>query len=152
MTVRKLMFAAWVPVPPQAKGRPRFARATGRAFTPATTAAAERTMRGELAAGTKVGELARQQVWPLEGALELHVDCVLPIPQSWSKRKQEEARRGLLRHTSRPDVDNLGKLVMDAANGVLWKDDSQLISVTFEKMYGPSPGTAVTLYRPAEAT
>jgi Holliday junction resolvase RusA-like endonuclease len=107
-------------------------------------------MHSELAAGTKVGRLADSQSWPLDGALELVVDCVLPIPASWSKRKQEEARRGLLPHLSRPDVDNLGKLVMDAANGVLWRDDSQLVRVTFEKHYGPTPGTAVTLYRPVE--
>lgn len=150
MTKLKLMFAAWVPGSPTAKGRPRFARATGRAYTPATTAAAERTMREQLAAGTKVGRVAEQQSWPLEGALELVVDCVLPIPASWSKRKQEEARRNLLPHLSRPDVDNLGKLVMDSANGVLWKDDSQLVRVTFEKHYGPVAGTAVTLYRPVE--
>lgn len=152
MSVRKLVFAAWIQVPPQAKGRPRFARATGRAFTPAATVSAERTLRGELAHGTTVGKMTEGLRWPLEGPLELHVESMLAIPQSWSKRKQEEARRGLLPHVSRPDVDNLGKLVMDAANGVLWKDDSQLVSVTLSKRYNETPGTAVTLYRPAEAT
>lgn len=150
MTVHKLVMAAWVPGVPTSKGRPRFSRATGRAFTPAKTAGAERTLAGELGAATKIGMTASKHEWPLRGALELEVCCHLPIPASWSKRKQEEARRGLLPHTSRPDVDNLGKLVMDAANGVLWYDDAQLVLVTLSKRYGPAPGTAVTLYRPAE--
>lgn len=148
MTVRKLLFAAWVPVPPQSKGRPRFARATGRAYTPATTQAAERTLRGELSHATTLGMNASKYTWPMAGALELQVESVLAIPASWSKRKQDEATRGLLSHVSRPDVDNLGKLVMDAANGVLWHDDAQLVSVTLSKRYGPTPGTAVTLYSP----
>lgn len=146
--IRKLMLAAWVPVPPQSKGRPRFARATGRAYTPAATQSAERTLRGELSHATTLGRTAEAQTWPLDGPLELQVESVLPIPASWSKRKQEEARRGLLAHVSRPDVDNLGKLVMDAANGVLWRDDSQLVSVTLTKRYGETPGTAVAVYRP----
>lgn len=151
MTVHKLLLAAWVPGVPTAKGRPRFSRATGRAFTPAKTAGAERTIAGELGAATKVGMSASARVWPADGPLELELVFHLPIPASWSKRKQEEARRGLLRHTSRPDVDNLGKLVMDGANGILWQDDSQLVLVTMSKAYGTTPGTAVTLYRPAEA-
>jgi Holliday junction resolvase RusA-like endonuclease len=150
MSARRLVFAAWVPVPPTAKGRPRFARSTGRAFTPASTASAERTLRGELAHATTLGKESARQQWPLAGALELHVESVLAVPASWSKRKRDEALRGLLPHTSRPDVDNLGKLVMDAANGVMWADDSQLVSVTLSKRYGATPGTAVTLYLPAE--
>jgi len=145
---RKLLLACWVPGVPNPKGRPRFSRATGRVFTPAKTAGAERTLAGELGAATKVGKTASALQWPAEGALELEIVCHLPIPASWSKRKQEEARRGLLPHTSRPDVDNLGKLVMDAANGILWRDDAQLVLVTLSKRYAPTPGTAVTLYRP----
>lgn len=150
MTVHKLLLAAWVPGVATSKGRPRFARATGRAYTPAKTQGAERTLAGELGAATKVGTTAREREWPADGPLELELVFHLPIPASWSKRKQEEARRGLLRHTSRPDVDNLGKLVMDAANGILWRDDSQLVLVTLSKRYAMAPGTAVTLYRPAE--
>lgn len=151
MTVHKLLLAAWVPGVPTAKGRPRFARATGRAFTPAKTAGAERTIAGELGAATKVGMTASARTWPATGPLELELVFHLPIPASWSNRRREEARRGLLRHTSRPDVDNLAKLVCDAANGILWEDDAQLVLVTMSKAYGMTPGTAVTLYRPAEA-
>lgn len=34
------------------------------------------------------------------------------------------------------DLDNLAKAVLDAANGILWKDDRQIISLTVEKYEG----------------
>ena len=34
------------------------------------------------------------------------------------------------------DCDNLAKAVMDACNGVLWLDDSQIVSLTAEKYQG----------------
>ena len=147
----ELVLAAWLPIPPTAKGRPRFARATGRAYTPAATQAAERTLQGELSAAIKLGVSAQQYEWPMTGPLELELGFTLGIPASWGKRKAQGARDGIVRHTSRPDVDNMGKLVMDAANGVLWHDDSQLVRVTLAKWYGPTPGTTVTLYRPRDA-
>ena len=35
----------------------------------------------------------------------------------------------------KPDIDNLVKFVLDAANGVLFKDDSQVVRVLATKMY-----------------
>ena len=46
---------------------------------------------------------------------------------------------GLWFHTSRPDVDNLSKAVLDAMNGVLWADDSQVWRLVAEKTYTESP-------------
>lgn len=40
--------------------------------------------------------------------------------------------------TARPDIDNLVKAVTDALNGILWKDDSQIVSLSAEKRYGES--------------
>ena len=50
-------------------------------------------------------------------------------PESW---KQDGARW----HTGKPDVDNLGKAVLDACNGIVYKDDSQVCLVRFIKAYG----------------
>lgn len=146
-----VLLACSVAVPPTAKGRPRFSRRSGRAFTPAATQAAHRTLRGELAHATGLGKTAQELKWPMTGPLALDVEFLMPIPQSWSKKKTEAARRNDVPHTSRPDVDNLAKLVLDAANGVLWVDDSQLVSVRMEKGYGPTPATVVVLYRVGDA-
>lgn len=44
--------------------------------------------------------------------------------------------RARMNHTKRPDIDNLAKLVLDAGNGVLWEDDSQVCHLDVRKVYG----------------
>lgn len=60
---------------------------------------------------------------PLGGPLALSVDFTMPRPASlrWKRRPMPE-----LPHIGRPDLDNLGKSVMDALKGLLWHDDSQV--------------------------
>lgn len=145
MSGPELLLSCWVPVPPTPKGRPRFSRRSGRAYTPAATEAAERTLRGELAHATTLGQTPPTRHWPAAGALVLELRFTLAIPASWSKKKRAAAAEGRLSHTSRPDVDNLGKLVLDAANGVLWGDDSQLVTVVMMKRYGATPGVWLSL-------
>ena len=53
-------------------------------------------------------------------------------------------------HTSRPDFDNLGKLVADALNKALYKDDSQIIEALISKEYSEKPQTCVRLWDPTE--
>lgn len=49
-------------------------------------------------------------------------------------------------HTSRPDVDNLAKFVCDALNGVYWKDDSIICSMTIDKTYSEIPKTTIAIF------
>lgn len=121
-----------IPGPPVAKGRPRMTR-TGRAFTPAKTRAAEGYMRHAIAAQ------AGQPM--LEGALQVTVIAMLPIPASWSQRKRADAAAGIVRPIGKPDGDNLAKSVCDAANGLLWRDDGQIVSLHISKTYSDKPGT-----------
>lgn len=52
--------------------------------------------------------------------------------------------RSRMHHKKRPDVDNLAKLVLDAGNGVLYEDDSQVCDLHIQKVYGsPLDGKAV---------
>ena len=39
----------------------------------------------------------------------------------------------------KPDIDNYEKAVLDACNGVLWRDDSQIISLFGLKLWTPTP-------------
>lgn len=48
-------------------------------------------------------------------------------------------------HTSRPDVDNLSKFVMDALNKIYWKDDSYIVSCSVQKLYSDNPRTFIEL-------
>lgn len=117
---------------PVAKGRPRFSRETGRAYTPAKTASFEAVLK--YAAIEAMGTLP-----PLDGPLEVDMTVKVPIPASWSKKRQDAARRGSERPTKKPDLDNFAK-TLDAANMVVWVDDSQIIDLRVRKFYSDKPG------------
>lgn len=122
----------------QAKGRPRFS-SSGHAYTDARTRAAERML-----------QFAMREVCskPLEGPLELGVTFKFRRPNSWAK-----ARKAAVDESGdepwfvgKPDVDNLLKTIMDAAKGILWGDDSQVVKVEACKVYSSDPGTVVNLF------
>lgn len=123
-----------IPGPPVAKGRARFSRQGGfvRTFTP------EKTLNFEGRVGY-AGSDAMAGREPVEGPLVLSLDVRLPIPASWSKKKQEEAALGVLRPTGKPDVDNFAKAVLDGLNGIVWRDDSQVVELRASKFYSITP-------------
>lgn len=48
--------------------------------------------------------------------------------------------------TTRPDLDNLAKLALDAMTAAgYWRDDSQVTELLAAKFTGPIPGLAVTV-------
>ena len=116
-----------VPGEPVAKGRPRFTRG-GFAYTPAKTKKYEQKVR---AAALRVmdGKL------PLEGPIALRLMFNMEVPKSWSKKKRADAFFGKMLPISRPDIDNLVKII-DGLNGVLFKDDSQITDLIASKRYG----------------
>jgi Holliday junction resolvase RusA-like endonuclease len=113
-----------VPGAPIGKGRPRFSRATGRAYTPAQTHSYEAQIKQFAVVALNGGE-------PLDGPVALHIEAWFATPASWSKRKRLET----VLHTSKPDADNIGKLVGDALNGLAWRDDSQVSDLIVRKRY-----------------
>lgn len=62
---------------------------------------------------------------PFPGAIRIDVLFYLPRP-----RKPKS-----FYPIVRPDLDNYLKGVMDALNGILWRDDSQIVSIRCEKKY-----------------
>lgn len=123
---------------PRGKGRPRFSRKQGIAFTDPKTRSYEAALR-------YAAQEAMAGQPPLEGALSLRVEAYLPIPASWSKRKQLRASMILIRPTTKPDFDNLMK-PLDALNKVVWRDDSQIVSVSFAKFYSERPRFVVGVW------
>lgn len=115
------------PVP---KGRPRFTLA-GHAYTPHRT----RKYEEALAFQAQVTMGNRE---PFAGPLEVTVFAFMPVPRSWPKRKQAEALAQLVLPTKRPDCDNLFK-IMDALNGVVWRDDAQICKAHTVKRYADTP-------------
>lgn len=117
---------------PKTKARPYFGK--GRAFTPAKTAEAEAIFVQRAAISAPPS--------PLRGPLALEVRFYFEVPKSWSRKKRAQV---LPFHTSKPDADNLVKLVKDSMNGVFWIDDSQVCVVSAAKLYDEVPRTEVTL-------
>jgi Holliday junction resolvase RusA-like endonuclease len=122
---------------PLAKGRVRFVRATGHAFTPERTVAYE----GRVAAAAQAAMDGRP---PEAGPVVVHLEVRLPIPSSWPNKKQVAAEMDHLRPTGKPDVDNYLK-ILDACNNIVWVDDSQVVYASVIKMYGSNPGITVTV-------
>ena len=58
-------------------------------------------------------------------------------PKSWSKRKKLLAI-GQYKRT-KPDIDNLIKTVLDAANEKVWNDDNQIVEIRSIKQYAETP-------------
>lgn len=79
----------------------------------------------------------------ITGACALELDIRLKIPQSWSKKKKQAAVDGLVGATKKPDADNVEKAICDGMNGVVWKDDVQVVDVKKRKRYAEMPGVVV---------
>lgn len=127
-----------VPGAPASKGRPRFSRLSGRAYTPETTVVAENWVK--MRAIEAMAERA-----PFAGAVSLTARMVMAIPKSFSKAKRDAAISGALRPTKKPDCSNHLKMIEDGMNGVVFIDDCQIVDVRVVKVYGEVPGTVVTV-------
>ena len=121
-----------------AKGRPKFTSRGGyaRAYTPKKTKDYE--------ALVKYYALQLKQE-PLTEAIEVAISVHRVPPKSWSKKKQKEALDGVIKPVTKPDADNLAKSVLDALNGVLFKDDNQIVSLTVKKVYAAEAKAVVII-------
>lgn len=123
-----------IPGKPFSKQRPRFSRATGRAFTPKETVSFEAT----------VAALAAERIGvPFDGPVRLRIVATFKIPQSWP-RKKAAAYLGKP-HAQRPDLDNIVKAVSDGLNRIAYGDDAQIAAVVATKRWGNSEGTLVVI-------
>jgi Holliday junction resolvase RusA-like endonuclease len=116
------------PVP---KGRPRFAR-RGKfvsTYSPKTTVDYE----------TKVSQAAKVAMGssePLQTPVGAYIYITLPIPASYSKKRIQACLSGEERPTKKSDIDNFCKAIFDGMNGIVFLDDSQVVSLHSTKVYG----------------
>lgn len=82
---------------------------------------------------------------PQEGPMALEVAAFYAPPKSLCK-KRTPVRRGTPKGT-KPDWDNIGKIVSDALNGVAWIDDSQVARATVTKCYAAQGEAGYVLVR-----
>lgn len=65
---------------------------------------------------------------PIKTAVSVGVRCYMPIPKSKPKKWKEEARQGLIRPTTKPDLDNLCKNILECLTMMRFiHDDRQVV-------------------------
>ncbi|KUZ78284.1 RusA family crossover junction endodeoxyribonuclease [Burkholderia ubonensis] len=127
-----------VPGKPVAKGRPRFSRQGGhvRTHTPEKTERYENLVK-------MAARAAMRDAQPYEGPVRLIVNIGLPIPTSWSQKRQNAAAAGEIGATKKPDADNVVKALKDGMNGVVYADDGQVVDLWISKRYARVPGVRI---------
>jgi Holliday junction resolvase RusA-like endonuclease len=122
-----------VPGRPSAKARARTTK-TGHTYTPKPTQTAEGKVLECYLREYRDAPVILGPVW-------LSIGIHFAYPKSWSKKRVAATKY----HTSRPDTDNIIKLVTDALNGVAYADDSQICEMRFSKRYADEDGLYVCL-------
>ena len=118
-----------IPGDPKGQPRPKFDPRSCRAYYP------EWVYDYRDAVAAAYCEAAGDYMFNPDKGLELEVYAFLECPKSWSKKKRLEKVRSFDGATSRPDIDNIIKLVMDGLNGVAYRDDAQVTTISAWKTY-----------------
>ena len=116
------------PIP---KGRPRFAR-RGKfvsTYSPKTTVDYESKVSDS-------AKLAMGASEPLETPVGAYIYITLPVPASYSKKRTQACLSGEERPTKKSDIDNYCKAIFDGMNGIVFVDDSLVVSLHATKVYG----------------
>ncbi len=79
----------------------------------------------------------------LETPVNLYLYIRAPIPKSLPKKRLEACLNGLEKPIKKPDASNVLKSVEDAMNGVVYKDDSQIVNIHVTKVYSSQSGIDV---------
>ena len=120
------IFEIFIPGKPVGKGRPKVVarkskegKVFSRAITPDATVSAEQAIRSAVQPQWKLGILA--------SPLALRVTAFFQKPPSRPKKD--------VLPTSKPDGDNILKLVADSLNGICWRDDAIIADAGIRKRW-----------------
>lgn len=146
---------------PRGQGRPRtdarvpYAKLRGALMPqwfkrPGSLDAAVRAVLGALKGSATIHETTEDEVWktraramltrqadgvePLTGPLQIRIVAAWPLPKS--KRRVRSPVPATFK-ASKPDFDNVEKIICDAATGVLWHDDAQIARCSTELLLAP---------------
>lgn len=63
---------------------------------------------------------------PIPSATEIKVSYFFHVPKNTSYIKKKQMLANMIKHTSRPDTDNLTKFLKDVLSGIVFEDDKQV--------------------------
>jgi len=130
---------------PKGKGRPRFSRVGN--FTKVYTDKQTLTYEAMIATFAKQAMGGSE---PLKTPVSVFLHVRLPIPQSYPKKRREACLNGSEMPCKKPDIDNIAKTHLDAMNGVIFVDDTQVIELHVKKLYAEKAGVDVMVMERAE--
>lgn len=125
-------------IAPEAQARPRATRMGRgiRLYDPKKTADFKKQLH--LLASAK-------HVVPIQEALSVEIWFYRTVQKSISKKEHLRRTTGRVRPTVKPDTDNYIKSTLDALNGILWRDDAQIVDLTAHKFYSDNPRIEIEL-------
>jgi len=123
-----------IPGEPVSKARPRVCKFG--TFTPVKTVNYETLIK-------ELFIISKQN--PLGGMLKAEIDCYFGITKSTSKKNASLMLSNDVRPVKKPDTDNLGKICLDALNGLAYKDDSQVVCLHVNKWYSDKPRVEILI-------
>lgn len=97
-------------------------------------------------------EMRKREVEAHQGPVRVEITTFAACPKS-HHRKREPIPEGPC--TSKPDADNIAKIVCDALNGVAWHDDAQVVELIVVKRVaaqGHPPRVVVRISEWSEST
>lgn len=113
-----------IPGRPHAQGRPRAVRtgSTVRMIDPPRS-------RAWKALASALMRQARGRAPIIDGPVGVWIDAIFARPA----RSRSAERSWCITRVG--DADNIAKAVLDAGNGVLWRDDAQVVSLLVRRIY-----------------
>ena len=136
--MQKLMFE--IPGSPIGQGRPKFSTINGhaKAYDPEKSRNYKAYVRLLATQAMKDSGFTM-----IEGPCVLRIDAYFDVPKSKSKKFKEAALASKERPTKKPDADNIVKAILDALNGLMYKDDSCIVELSCVKYYSDVPRVEV---------
>ena len=120
------------------KGRPRLNTYTGSVYTPTRTKDYEALVQQYFL-------LKYPKYKPFEGRVKVEINALFEVPKSAKKSEKELMLNNSINPTKKPDIDNIVKIVLDAMNGVAFKDDIQITKLNVEKAYSSSESVQIKI-------
>ena len=80
---------------------------------------------------------------PVDGPVSLKLVAVYPWPKTTTQKRRADPA-GAWKAT-KPDSDNIAKIVKDSMNNIVFADDAQCATVAIWKIFGERPGLTVVV-------
>ncbi len=90
---------------------------------------------------------------PFDCAVRMDLEAQFGIAASWPQKKKDAALVGDIRPVKVPDLTNIAKIIEDAFNHIIYKDDAQIVEYgVLRKVYSTTPQVIITVQPVAAPT